>query len=126
MCKSANQECCGMVVETKRVFCAESVITDKKCDSIFLLSERKKFASIYRITALHMLHFILRAKDFLLTIIHCSLCTFSSFVLGRSAALRSIYTEEFPGVAAHDSLFVLLRRVILRSCTARHGNSWAQ
>jgi len=31
-----------------------------------------------------------------------------------------------PGVAAHDSLFVLLRRLILRSCTARHGNSRAR
>jgi len=40
--------------------------------------------------------------------------------------LRPIYTEELPGVAAHDSLFILLRRVILRSCTAWHGNSWAQ
>jgi len=41
-------------------------------------------------------------------------------------ALRPIYTEELPGVAAHDSLFVSLRWVILRSCTARNGKSWAQ
>ena len=38
-----------------------------------------------RITALHVLHFIPRAKD-LLTIIHCSIYNISSFVLGRSAA----------------------------------------
>ena len=37
--------------------------------------------------------------------------------------LRPIYTEEFLGVAAHDSLFVLLRRVILRSCTATPGRN---
>ena len=42
------------------------------------------------------------------------------------AERRPIYTEELPGVAAHDSLLVLLCRVILRSCTDRHGNSWAQ
>ena len=40
--------------------------------------------------------------------------------IGLKANLR------WGGVAAHDSLFVLLRRVILHSCTARHGNSWTQ
>ena len=33
---------------------------------------------------------------------------------------RPIFTEELP-VDAHDSLFVLLRRVILHSCTATPG-----
>ena len=45
---------------------------------------------------------------------------------GHVCRLRPIHTEELPGVAAHDSSFVSSRRVILRSCTARHGNSWAQ
>jgi len=43
-------------------------------------------------------------------------------------ALRPIHTEDVPGVARPNPLFVLLRRVVLRSCTARaplvHGNSW--
>jgi len=42
---------------------------------------------------------------------------------GRSSALRPIYTEELPEVTAHDSLFILLRRVILRSCTATPGRN---
>jgi len=42
-----------------------------------------RFTSIYRITALHILHFIPRAKD-LLT--YCFLYTISSFVFGRFAA----------------------------------------
>jgi len=47
------------------------------------------------------------------------------FLKRLCAVCRPIYTEELPGVAAHDSLCVLLRRVILYSCTARQGNSWA-
>jgi len=39
---------------------------------------------------------------------------------------RPSYTEDVPGVARRNPLYVLLGRVILRSCTARHGNSWAQ
>jgi len=47
--------------------------------------------------------------------------------LGSHSGQSTLRTcQELPGVAAHDPLFVLLRRVILRSCTARHGNSWAQ
>jgi len=37
----------------------------------------------------------------------------------QNVTLRPIYTDELPGSAAHDSLFVLLRGVILRLCTAR-------
>jgi len=33
-------------------------------------------------------------------------------------ALRPIYTEELPGVAAHDSLFVLLRPGVAEPCTS--------
>jgi len=49
-----------------------------------------------------------------------------TILLKQDEKLRQIYTEELPGVAAHDSLFILLRRVILRSCASRRGNSWAQ
>jgi len=48
-----------------------------------------------------------------------------SSTTGQTANLQ-FYTEDVPGVARGDPLFVLLRRVILRSCTAWHGNSWAQ
>jgi len=33
-------------------------------------------------------------------------------------SLRPIYTEELPGVAAHDSLFVLLRPGVAEPCTS--------
>jgi len=41
-------------------------------------------------------------------------------------ALRPIYTEELPGVAAHDSLFVLLRPGVAEPSRARAQNYPAQ
>jgi len=42
----------------------------------------------------------------------------------KNCKQRPTYPEDVPGVARRNPLFVLLHRV--RSCTARHDNSWAQ
>jgi len=43
-------------------------------------------------------------------------------VLRQLSSLKPIYTEELPGVAAHDSLFVLLRPGVAVPSRARAQN----
>ena len=54
------------------------------------------FTSIYHITALHIITFYTQSKRLLLTIIHCSLYTESSFVHGRSAAQMTLGPSQPP------------------------------
>ena len=53
---------------------------------VLLRTERMKLRNHADLTAIPILHYIPRAKDFLLTIMHCTLHKISSFALGRSAA----------------------------------------